>query len=402
MPRTTATFIILTLALALGACGGPSGPKTMRIATFNVGDLRTTDLRDANNLRAGKLAEVIQGVDADVLVLTNINRDLRGVSGTSEFDPEGVNAERLEETFIAVPQGPGEPIAYQTYMPTVNSGRLSRRDLDQNGQRVTRYLTPAGSKDDGSPPEPDPRATSYALDAWGFGEFPGQRGMALLVREGWAFNPADVRTFTDFRWASVPSASRPRARAGTGDYYDFADWQEIPLFQSTMFLAPITPPSGKRFWVAALYAGPTTGDLADNRSYFRRLDEVRALGDLVDGAAYLQDDSFNPVPPEVLKEPVVVLADLGIDPTEPPVETNPAARLLAHERFDASPAPVADVARPTLGPADSARDGGRRDFVLIDNRLRVEDAGVYRTLPSDTVAFPSDRFPVWVEVRVPR
>jgi endonuclease/exonuclease/phosphatase family metal-dependent hydrolase len=59
------------------------------------------------------------------------------------------------------------------------------------------------------------------------------------------------------------------------------------------------------------------------------------------------------------------------------------------------------AAFPSLDPDDTARWGGRIDYVLPGSTLVVDRSGVWRPVPRDTTALPaSDHFPVWMDVRV--
>jgi endonuclease/exonuclease/phosphatase family metal-dependent hydrolase len=43
----------------------------------------------------------------------------------------------------------------------------------------------------------------------------------------------------------------------------------------------------------------------------------------------------------------------------------------------------------------------RVDYVLPSRDLGVKAAGVWRTLPAGAGAFPSDHYPVWMDLEVP-
>jgi endonuclease/exonuclease/phosphatase family metal-dependent hydrolase len=45
--------------------------------------------------------------------------------------------------------------------------------------------------------------------------------------------------------------------------------------------------------------------------------------------------------------------------------------------------------------------GLRVDYVLPSTDLRVVGGGVWTALPSGATEFPSDHYPVWVEITVP-
>lgn len=399
--RRIALAGMLIVALGLAACGG-SGPASMRLATFNVDDVRTTDLRRPDQPRVEMIAEVIRGLAPDVLLLTEMSYDLPGGPGSSDLSPEGSNATRLIEVYLGRASRDGTPPPeYRSLMLGVNSGRASGRDFDGDRRATTMFPQPRAAESDGSNPPAAAQARAYALDAWGYGEFPGQRGMALLFKAPIKIDEsAGVRTFRNFQWASMPDARRPENPATGRDFYDFDSWQRLPLHTSSAWLVPMISPKGGRFWVLCGYTSPTIGDGPEGRALRRRLDEIRFLGDVLDLADYIEDDEFRAVPTELEKEPVIVLADLGLDANEP--ASGSLRDLLGHPRLSGSPEPVADLPIPALARTDTAREGGRLDYALPSGELEVLGSGIYRETPGDSVVFPSDRFPVWIDVRIPR
>jgi hypothetical protein len=145
----------------------------LRIATYNADlsapgpglllhDLRKEDLPPQ---RAAVVA-VIAALDADVLVLTGVDYDLRG---------EALAA--LEQRLAAA----GSPYPYRLALKP-NTGVATGRDLDRNGQLG------------------EPR------DAQGWGRFAGEGGIAVLSRL--PIGP-DVRDFSGFLWADLPGNLMP-------------------------------------------------------------------------------------------------------------------------------------------------------------------------------------------------
>ena len=133
------------------------GPDTVRIATFNAGLVRkgagmlvhemTTGGKAGDSDQIDAVAEIILRVRPDILLLNKFDRDPshRALTGFAERLRAGVaGLEGLDYSFLY--QGP------------VNTGIPSGHDLDGDGRKR------------------GPR------DAFGYGRFPGQYGMALLSR----------------------------------------------------------------------------------------------------------------------------------------------------------------------------------------------------------------------------
>ena len=92
-----------------------------------------------------------------------------------------------------------------------NTGIASGKDLDNDGQIVTQ-----------------PGSGAYGNDSFGFGEFPGQFGMAVFSRE-----PIDykhVRTFQHFLWKDMPGALLPDIPA-TPAPQDWYSPDELDVFR---------------------------------------------------------------------------------------------------------------------------------------------------------------------------
>ena len=168
----------------------------LRIATFNVQDVSTLDLLDGDQPRIQRLAEVIQRLRPNVVLINEIAYDEHGVPGVPEDSPEGSNARRFVDNYLAVPQAEGlQPLAYRVVMPPSNTGRASGLDLDNSGQAVTTYPVPRPSGPGGVPPPQTEAGRDYGNDCWGFGTYPGQYAMALLVDERLEILEDQIRTF---------------------------------------------------------------------------------------------------------------------------------------------------------------------------------------------------------------
>jgi hypothetical protein len=150
------------LTLALGAAVGTAAvdasdnkPRNVvRFATFNASLNRNfagqlvADLSTPGNTQAQTVAEIIQRTRPDVLLINEF-----------DFVENGVAAELFQENYLSVSQNGAEPIEYDYFfVAPSNTGIPSGFDLNNNGS--------VGGPD----------------DAFGFGFFPGQFGMAVYSR----------------------------------------------------------------------------------------------------------------------------------------------------------------------------------------------------------------------------
>ena len=153
--------------------------KDVRFATFNASLNRNVegqlvaDLSTPNNAQASLIAETIQRVNPDVLLI-------------NEFDyvAGGQAAELFRDNYLAVPHNGAPAVDYPYYfVAPSNTGVPSGFDLNNNGV--------VGGPD----------------DAFGFGFFPGQFGMAVFSK--YPIQDDDIRTFQNFLWKDMPGALLP-------------------------------------------------------------------------------------------------------------------------------------------------------------------------------------------------
>ena len=175
---TLAAVLLGQPAQAAGR-GDRGRDQTVRFATYNASLNRAaagqlvSDLSTPTNTQARNIAEVLQRVRPDVVLL-------------NEFDyVEDYRAVDLFRTnYLERSQQGARPIRYPyAFTAPSNTGIPTGFDLDRNG-------TVGGGN-----------------DAFGFGEFPGQYGMVVLSR--YPIETDRVRTFQMFRWADMPGALLP-------------------------------------------------------------------------------------------------------------------------------------------------------------------------------------------------
>jgi 3-phytase len=137
----------------------------VRFATYNASLNRNlagqlvSDLSSPNNAQAKTVAEIIQRTRPDVLLINEF-----------DFVEDGVAAELFQDNYLSNSQNGAAPISYPYYfVAPSNTGIPSGFDLNNNGS--------IGGPD----------------DAYGFGFFPGQFGMAVYSMH--PINSDDIRTF---------------------------------------------------------------------------------------------------------------------------------------------------------------------------------------------------------------
>ena len=174
--------VVAALALAAPA---QAGETDVRFATFNaslnrnVAGQLVADLSTPNNAQAASVAEIVQRVRPDVLLI-------------NEFDYAPAAVGLFQQNYLSVPHNGAAPIVYPyTYIAPSNTGIPSGKDLNNAGGVVT-----------------TPGAPGYGDDSFGFGAFPGQFGMVVYSR--YPIDPLGVRTFQQYKWKDMPGNLIPQ------------------------------------------------------------------------------------------------------------------------------------------------------------------------------------------------
>ena len=380
--------MILTLS-GIDAFGGeaPSSlPAHIRFATFNVWELSSAKLArvDAEGRGAHpqlrKAAEVIQRARPHVLLINEIDFD----TGARR------NATLFLERYLKVSQGKQPPIDYpHIFFEPVNTGVPTGLDLDNDGK------------------------TDGPADAYGYGKYEGQYGMALFSQ--FPIDRAGVRTFRTFKWKAMPHSLMPDGTSDKPEWYSPLEAAIFRLSSKSHWDVPVHIGPADRMGgalaihVLACHPTPPVFDGAEDRNGRRNFDEIRLWADYIAGdqrASYVVDDQGRRGGlPENAR--FVILGDLNADPDKDERAYGQAAidPLLGSPRVH-DPRPRRSGAAGWNEPAALKTAGfGRIDYVLPSVSLKVIGSSVFWPAPSDPlhrlVAEPhpsSDHRLVWVDV----
>ncbi len=405
-----ALSLALPAVLAASGAAAVSGATTaaaakqapsLRVATYNLSLNRNApgqleaDLSTGTNAQARAVAEVIQRTNPDIILL-------------NEFDyvPGYRAVDLFRNNYLEVSQGGADPIEFgYAYVAPSNTGVPSGYDLNNNGS--------VGGPD----------------DAFGFGFFPGQYGMAVLSK--YPIHTDQVRTFQLFRWKDMPGALLPDhpATPAPADWYSTAELDVFRLSSKSHWDVPVQV-GRHTVHVLASHPTPPVFDGPEDRNGLRNHDEIRFWADYVRPgrhSSYIYDDQgrYGGLRPG---SPFVVLGDQNSDPLDGDSVPGAIQQLIEHPRIiDPLPdsAGAVEAARlqggantthrsdpryDTADFADFPAPGNlRADYVLPSKQLRPLNAGVFWPVRADPLSRLTGEFPfptsdhrlVWVDLRVP-
>jgi hypothetical protein len=376
------------------------------LATFNASLTRSSagdlidDLSSGDDAQARAVAEIIQRVAPDVLLINEF-----------DYDEDGEAASLFRQLYLE--QGlheTVEPISFPYFFSApVNTGIPSGHDLDNRG------------------------GIGGPGDALGFGAFPGQYGMLVLSKH--PIRTDGIRTFQSFLWRDMPGALLPDgpATAAPTDWYDPDELDVLRLSAKSHWDLPIAFEGGE---IRVLVSHPTPPVFDDPPDYpagvdfngRRNHDEIRFWADYVAGgdrASYIVDDSGRSGG-IAAGAAFVIMGDLNADPDDGDSYERSIGLLLDHPRVnDTRPASAGAIESAHLeGGADDDhigdprldtsdfRDGPgnlRVDYVLPSTGLDIDGAGVFWPMRSEdtfrlvgdsgtTPAPSSDHRAVWVDL----
>jgi hypothetical protein len=261
----------MLLAAGVVPAAGAAGPmdqtiELVRISTFNSSLNRATegalrrDLSTAGDAQARSVAEIIQRVRPDILLLQEF-----------DYDAAGASIAAFQSNYLGVAQNGQAPIHFQhVFFTPSNTGVPSGFDFDNDGK------------------------VAGGGDALGFGEFPGQYAMVLLSR--FPIDRDNVRTFGKFLWRDMPGAllpDDPKTRK-RHDWYSAAELAVLPLSSKNHWDVPVKVGTLDLHLLIS-HPTPPAFDGPEDRNGLRNHDELRFWSDYIGSGKggsgkYIRDD----------------------------------------------------------------------------------------------------------------
>jgi len=374
--------LVLLTVLAAGpvpAAAPPpdaASPPTVRIATFNASLNRASagellrDLSTPDNAQARAVAEIIQRVRPDILLLQEF-----------DYDDAGASLAAFKANYLGRAQNNQAPLDFPyTFFTESNTGIPSGFDLDHDGR------------------------VAGGGDALGFGEFPGQYAMVLLSR--FPIDAARVRTFRKFLWRDMPGALLPDdpGTPAAADWYSPQELAVLPLSSKNHWDVPVKIDT-RTVHLLISHPTPPSFDGPEDRNGRRNHDEVSFWRDYITRGAngYIRDDRGRRG--GLGDDAFLIMGDLNSDPVDGGSLHDAIAELLAHPRIAAIPAPQSagaleasslqaganaaqrgDARNDTADFNDRSPGNLRADYLLPAKTLRVCGAGVFWPLKSDPLS----------------
>lgn len=341
--------------------------KTIRVCSYNValaqngvGRLAAL-LRGGGNTSAKRVAEVVQIIAPDVLLVNEF-----------DYDRFGTAATRMNDLYFNVSQNDRTPQNYPyRYVAVSNTGIHSGFDLDNNGVV------------DDTPGDRD-----YGGDAFGFGEFPGKFAMAVFSK--YPIDTEAVRTFEEVLWKDMPNNLIPPG------FYSPEEQEAFRVSSKSHWDLPIEI-LGTTFHFLVSHPTPPVFDGPEDRNGRRNHDEIRLWADyLTPGAAgYLGGG---------LKEGArfVIAGDQNADPTRGDSVDSAINQLLDHPLVAGDFVPLrTGVVTPT-NQTDTATFRLRVDYVLPSKSGFAIDGGAVfwptGTQEGANLVTVSDHRPVYLDL----
>jgi hypothetical protein len=392
---------LLPLASCLGSMLAVSpllaADGSVRVATFNCSLNRNAagqliaDLSTPANAQAKVIAEIVQRVAPDIVLLNEF-----------DFDANGTALDLFRTNYLAISQNGADPIVYPyAFVAPSNTGIPSGFDLDNSG------------------------SVGGGNDAFGFGFFPGQFGMVIYSK--YPIDASGIRTFQNFLWKDMPGALLPDdpATAAPADWYSPEELAVFRLSSKSHWDIPIMV-GGTTLHVLASHPTPPVFDGPEDRNGLRNHDEIRLWADYVTpgAAAYLYDDAgiFGGLPSGAK---FVIVGDQNADPFDGDSVDEAILQLIAHPLINDTNPPAAaggteaallqrnananhagDPALDTADFADGAPGNLRADYVLPSWTVPHAGGGIFWPTTTEpffnlTGVFPfpsSDHRLVWADL----
>ncbi len=323
-----------------------AAPLQVRVATFNCSLNRPTqeqlpaDLATTANVQAQKVAEILQRVRPDVVLLNEFDVD----PTSNPFRVLAMN--RFHANYLAVSQSGLAPLNYpyryaaisNTGVPT-GAASTNGGDFDNNGAVVSSYSDTATTA----------QKDLYGNDCFGFGWFPGQ--YSFVVYSKYPIQTAAIRSFRLFKWKDLPGHVMPPG------YYTSGEQDIFRLSSKNHVDIPIEVKPGQVFHLLASHPTPPAFDSSEDRNGRRNHDEIRLWKEYISNAPFLYDDDgvFGGLSSANGEQRFVILGDMNADPLDGDSFNGAINQLRNHSLVNAGPNPASPGGAeqgPLLGGAN--------------------------------------------------
>jgi len=337
----------------------------LRIATFNVsmealnyierlsnGPIKVSgkELSQAlkeNNQQIKNIAEIIQRMDPDIILLNEFDRVDNNNKNINIFLTQYLNNEQNGQTVINYPY---------FYQGPVNTGVKVSTNSDNEDQ------------------------APLLANTHGFGYFEGHFGMVLLSK--YPINKKDIRTFQHFKWSDMPNALKPINPTTNQPWFSDDVWKELRLSSKSHWDIPVNI-DGKTVHFLASHPTPPVFDGPENRNGKRNHDEIRFWFDYINGkqADYIYDDNGNKggLPPN---QTFVILGDQNASSVEGDAINSSIRALITSDKLQ-DPMPISLGGKLHNKNNINAKHhtaywGMRADYVLPSVLgFTIKDSGVF-------------------------
>jgi len=389
-------LVLVTCSIVPGEDFETRPPKSVRFATFNIQELSLKKLSEVDadghgsNSQLLNCTEILQRIRPDVVLINEIDAPSTP-DDREQINPPDNAARMLVDRYLAVGRNGLVPLDFPyLYIASSNTGVPTGHDLDNDGK------------------------TNGPADAFGFGRYPGEYGMALLSR--FPIQQDDIRTFRKLRWQEMPENLMPDGAGGRPDFYSAQECQLFRLSSKSHWDVPITV-NGKVIHFLCSHPTPPVFDGPEDSNGRRNFDEVRLWADYLNDArhpVWIRDDQGNKGGLSADAD-FVILGDLNAEPVRGDAAYGKRAieLLLNHPRVvDPRPQSMGALEQPNLqnlpGYAEfKTSDFGRLDYVLHSKSLKTLQTGVFWPTKDsklfDLVATSqssSDHRLVWLDVQI--
>lgn len=329
----------------------------IKFATFNVSmeatnpaylstqlqnqDVLTKALQNGEHPHAKNIAHIIQQIQPDIILLNEFDFIKNTTLGIQAFINNYLNQPQSNALSIDYP--------YHFIAP-VNSGLPVPHHSQIN--RLTHF---------------------------GFGQYPGQYGMALLSK--WPIDYGQVRTFQHFLWRDMPNNLMPQNKDQTS-WYNEHETNIMRLSSKSHWDIPVKI-HGQTIHVLACHPTPPVFDGDEQRNRRRNHDEIRFWSDYIKAEhdSYHYDDkgvkgALN------ANEAFVIMGDLNACANEGDSWPNTITNLINQNRMLRHPTPSSKGAKEHSPDNEFAEFHTacwrmRADYILPSDNFTYHKGGVF-------------------------